>query len=889
IDKNGVRSFYPNSNPPLPAETVWCLFKSDDDSHWLGTGGNGLIQFNPFLGVLQQYNTTNSLIPSNNIRVIVAGVNNELWLGTDNEGLVKFNTLTKQFDPYKHESTMKIKSLYFDAPFLWIGTNGSGLNVLHTETGELKSFTTSDGLPNNVIYGILSDENENLWLSSNRGITKFKYDFSDDSIAITNYDTGDGLQAMEFNTGASFKSDEGILYFGGLNGINWFQPNAIGGNTAAPNTAINKLEVFSEEAELIPFKKFPSGENTLSFTFSSLHFSQPQNNQFKYRLINYENDWSKPSTVNVVHYPKLPAGEYTFQVTSSNYEDVWDQSPASYSFSIKPVWYWSTIAKISYILIFLLSMYLIYLYLRWKWKIQLRLQMEHDETERLRKLDELKTKLYTNISHEFRTPLTLISAPIQQLLGSTNLKDPDRKSIQIIEGSSKRLLRLVNQLLDLSKLETGAVQLQVGRYELKPQLLQLVEAFSLSAEKRKIKIQTEIDDFEDSYYDKDVMEKVVSNLLSNAVKYAPEGSVIQFVAIEKSGELHLKTTNKNETLTNKEIGKLFDRFYQADKHSKGVGVGLALIKELVLLCNGNMSAFRESKSYISFKVEIPIKKYLYHKDFIIATPSENNLIPNEENTLQTKGSNENTQILIVEDNDEIRNYIVSLFSEKFDVSEAKNGQEGIDHAISTIPDLIISDIMMPEKDGIELCNFLKSDRRTSHIPIILLTAKSGEDDELKGLTNKADDYIIKPFNAQVLMQKVINLIESRRQLRQRYSDHELLKPKDIAFTPVDVTFLESVQELMDEKLTDSSFNAEIFASRMNMSRMQLHRKIKALTGLSTTEFIRSQRLKAALELLKSSGLNVNDVAYTVGFNTPSYFIKCFKKVYGKTPSQYIKT
>ncbi|MBT8255214.1 MAG: response regulator, partial [Bacteroidia bacterium] len=826
-------------------------------------------------------------LQSNNIRTIIQGRDSTLWIGTEDKGLALFNQSSRDFVQFDDQAIAKIKSLYLDPPLLWIGTNGNGLQLLDTETNKLRGFTTEHGLPNNVIYGVLPDKEGNLWLSSNRGLTKFRWSPEMEAPEITNYDSGDGLQAMEFNTGAYYASREGTLYFGGLNGINWFKPNELGGNPTPPNTAIYEMEVFTETVPMTNGLKLPYDENTLSFSFSALHFSQPQNNMFKYRLTNYEEEWSRPSTVNTAHYPKLPAGSYVFEVVSSNNEDIWDESPATFSFTIKPVWYLTAIAKAGYVLLALLLFYFGYRYLKWRWKVKLQLEMEHEETERLRKLDELKSKLYTNISHEFRTPLTLISAPVQQLMESSGLKENDRRSLKVIEGSSKRMLRLVNQLLDLSKLERGSVQLQVGRHALKPQLLQLVEAFNLKAEQKGVLLNCQVDDFNDPYYDKDVVEKIVSNLLSNAIKYAPDDSTVEFSAEAKDGLLLLKTVNENYTLSESDIGRIFERFYQADKNSKGVGIGLALIKELALLSNGAVRAKKESPNSISFQVEIPIRRSYYNENSIV-TPAEIiefETFTSEEN-LET---DEAIQLLVVEDNEEIRAYIASLFIDNFEVTQAADGLEGLEAALKVIPDLVISDIMMPNKDGIELCNELKSDQRTSHIPVVLLTAKSGGSNVLKGLKNKADDYIVKPFNAEVLRQKVINLINTRKQLRDRYSKNTFLQPKDIAFTPVDESFLETVQQIMNGHMTDPDFNAEKFAAGLAMSRMQLHRKIKALTSLSTTEFIRSQRLKAATKLLAESGLTINEVAYSVGFNTPSYFIKCFKETYGKTPSEYVKT
>ncbi len=890
IDSNAVVSYDSSSIPALSAKTIWCFHKDTAGRFWLGSRENGIIQFDRQQGVISQFTIGNSQIGSNNIRSIIQGPGETLFIGTEDKGLFKFNPNTKEFTAFSYEGINNIKALHFQAPMLWIGTNGNGLYGINQETGVQYNYTTTNGLPNNVIYGILPGKKKELWLSSNRGLTILDPSTSFDFPDIKNYDSNDGLQSMEFNTGAHYKDQKGLLYFGGLKGINWFAPSKLESNLVPPETVIDKIELFADDISPSNNRTFKATDNTLSFTFASLHFSEPESNQYQYILEGYEENWSKPNTINYAHFPKLPPGDYSFKVISSNYEGVWDTTPASYRFTIKRPWYRSIVAMIVYVTLLTLLLWSIYRYLKWRWNIQMELQMEHDEADRLRQLDELKSKLYTNISHEFRTPLTLISAPIKQLLGSSEVSNKGRKSLQIIENSSERMLRLVNQLLDLSKLEKGAVELRVGNHPLKPQLIQLLEAFTLKANEDGITIQTRIDDFGEVWYDKDVLEKITSNLLSNAVKYSPENSVISFSAIEQQGTLVLKTTNYNTKLSESEISKLFNRFFQADKDANGIGVGLALIKELAILSNGSAKALKETKDTITFVVELPTTLENYNANSVVKEvnkyPSIHIKSPVQEIFEST--SEEISKILVVEDNAEIRAYLTSLFSENYELIAAADGLEGMRIAIAQIPDLIISDIMMPKKDGVELCNTLKLDKRTSHIPIILLTAKSGDHSELEGLKNKADDYIVKPFNPDILHQKVTNLIASRRALRERYSQHVFLKPKDIAISSPDELFLENVQLVLDEFIDNPEFNAEKFASSMQMSRMQLHRKIKALTALSTTEFIRSQRLKSALKLLSNSGLTVNEIAFSVGFNTPSYFIKCFKETYGVTPSEYEK-
>jgi signal transduction histidine kinase/ligand-binding sensor domain-containing protein/CheY-like chemotaxis protein/AraC-like DNA-binding protein len=892
LQNNTFKNFNETSTPALNAQTVWCIYKDRKDRYWIGTRDNGLLQFDPVLGVLKNYTydkEDKNSISSNNIRVITEGKSGELWIGTENNGLNKLLVKEGGFTRYTSDNISSIKSLYYTNEKLWIGTNGKGLQSLNFKTSELKGYTVSDGLPNNVIYAILPDANHDLWLSSNRGITKFSEATPGGKIEIVNYDTYDGLQALEFNTGASFKDHKETLYFGGLNGINWFRPSRLSNNPVPPKTIITKLEIFDEEASLHERPVYNSRQNTMTFYFAGLHFSQPERNQYKYKLSNYDQDWSRPNTEGYARYMKLPPGDYEFSVVSSNYDGVWDPSPVSYAFTINPPWYLSIWAKIAYVLGLLFILFSIYKYLKWRWQMQVRLQLEHNETERLIKLDELKSKLYTNISHEFRTPLTLISGPVQQLISNSAISENDKSALHIIESSSQRMLRLVNQLLELSKLETGEVKLQVSNHDLNAQVAQIKEVFEHQAHEKGISIKDSISLFSESWYDKDILEKVLFNLISNAIKYAPENSDVFFSATEEGGYLQITIENSNETLKSDDMHKLFDRFYQVDKNLEGVGIGLSLIKELVTLSHGRIKVEKTSAKNILFKILIPIARELYQEAEFLKDNSYPEPIETQIPNLLLVNPKDPPQLLIVEDNEEVRRYIVSLFADFCEILEASDGLEGIHKAIEYVPDLIISDIMMPVKDGIELCNTLKNDTRTCHIPIILVTAKSGDTNELKGLQSKADDYITKPFNAEIVKQKVINCINGRRELQKRYSQNVYLKSKDIAVSDLDEEFLEKVQDIIDNKLMQPDFSAVDFSKELSLSRMQLHRKLKALTGLSTTEFIRSQRLKSAVKLLETTSLTVSEIAYTVGFNTPSYFTKCFKEAYKATPADYAKS
>jgi signal transduction histidine kinase/CheY-like chemotaxis protein len=877
----------------LSAKTIWDIFKDSKGRKWLGTQNEGLIQFDKQKGEIKKYPF------SKNIRVITEDNQGNLWIGTDANGLFKLNIEKEDFKAYTYKneensiSGNSIKSLYYNDNVLWVGTNGDGLSVFDIKNEKFHHFTEKEGLANDVVYGILPDKDNNLWLSSNKGITKFSIDRdSFKSPQIVNYDNYAGL-ATEFNTGAYFKNTNGDLYFGGLEGFYWFNPNAIKENLILPKTTITKFDVLNESRPLLANTELKHNQNTLTFTFSSLQFALPEKNLYQYKLLNYDEEWVNVENNNSVRYTRLPPGNYTFQVKSSNYDGVWNETPATFGFTIKAPWFFNFYSKLAYVVLILSVLYGIYWYLKSRWRMRLDLRLQEEEAQRFKKLNDYKSKLYTDIAHEFRTPLTLISGPIDSKLTEGKLSDYDYANFSTIKRNANRLTALVDQLLQLAKLEKGKLKLTIAKGNLGLFLHTIAQSFSYSASAKEIDYTYSIDKIEDVWYDEDAIEKIISNLISNAIKYTPQQGFCNFKVANKEGTLFLEIKNSVENSADIQLDKLFDRFYQKDEFSQGAGVGLSLVKELVKLYKGTINVISQDNS-ILFNVLLPLDKNVFSNNEVLFKTEgsifNNELIENidlSDETLQNKNE-ESPILLIVEDNTEVRAFIKMSLQHKYQIIEAENGQEGIDKAIEYVPDIILSDIRMPLKDGIALCNTLKYDERTSHIPILLLTADATEENELKGLESGADDFITKPFKLRILEKRLENLIGLRKALRNRYSQEFILKPTDISITSTDEAFLTKLQEIIDADFSNPDFNAVVFCKKIGMSRMQLHRKLLAYTGLSTSAFIRSQRLKQALDILKTSDATVNEVAYTVGFNTPSYFIKCFKEAYKKTPLEYLQ-
>ncbi|RSK40258.1 hybrid sensor histidine kinase/response regulator transcription factor [Mangrovimonas spongiae] len=894
-EDGGAEVYNKFSEVPLDINYINKIFKDSNGQMWLACD-YGLVKFDRSLGVIEKYHYQIDDInsePINAVSCIIEDNQKTLWVSTYSDGIYTVDLNSGKIEQKLKESK-KIKSIAFDPVnknILWIGTNGKGLIRYDIISNKKELFSTEEGLPDNCIYGILFDEHNTLWMSTNRGLVKFFY-HDKDNVQIENFNTNDGLQSLEFNSNAYYKDDNGVMYFGGLSGVNWFKPETITKNPNRPKTIISKIKVLNNEIDFKSVHTFNSEKNSISFDFKSLSFSKPRGNNFKYRLINHDNEWIESGNNNVARYVNLPPNDYTFEVISSNYDGLWNNTPDTYSFTILQPWYLSNWAKAVYTMLFLLAVYGIYKYFSWRWQMKMKLELESRETARLKKLDEFKTKLYNNISHEFRTPLTLISGPVENQLCKPNISKNDKQELNLIKRSSKRLLNLVNQLLDLSKLETGNIKLLVTQGNLSVLLKQLATAFAFKAQQKNIEFTYSIENMEAAWFDKDLVEKIVSNLLNNAVKYTPENGYVKFDASVNQGYVTLTILNNGNNLKDEELPALFQRYYQNNTHSEGVGIGLSLVKELSVLSHGSVVAHSMNQDDIQFVVTLPIEKAYFNSTEIsaIVLNEEDSNEPNtkEETSIQLNGKETKPLLLIVEDDEDIRAFVKSILKDTYKIIEACNGEKGIEKAVKHIPDIIISDVMMPKVDGIQLCNTLKEDIKTSHIPIILLTAKSGDHNEIEGLRTGADAYMTKPFNSEKLKIRVEKLITTRKKLQEFYGKNNVLDFHNIKASKTEEQFFKQLQEAIKEHIVQSDFTAETLSKSMHMSRMQLHRKLKALLGLTTSQFIRNERLKLAMSLLENSNYTISEIAYQTGFNSPSYFIKCFKEVYRYTPKEHLQ-
>ena len=881
--------------------TIWDIHIDQENRIWLATRNEGLLEFDKEKGILHQYEKFNSLITGNNIRSIINGKNkNELWIGTEDNGICHFDKTTQIFTAYQNViNSNKIKCLYLsDDGLLWIGTNGNGLEVLNTKTNSVSIYNTMDGLPNNVIYGILADAENNLWLSSNRGICKFiPPENIEDTTSIpvsTIYDNYDGLQSFEFNTGASFKDKKGNLYFGGVEGYNWFNPQKINANPNPPDILLTDLvadgqsyfsTISSKEKGTLELKY---EQNDLSFSFSATSFSLPERNQYRYQLLGYDEAEIEAGNRHFAQYTNLPEGDYEFIVKASNYDGIWNEKGLQVAIKILPPWFRTWWAYLLYALFLGGIVYALYRFQKRRWELKSSLANEQAEAQRLKEIDEMKTRLYTNITHEFRTPLTVILNLAEELRMNPKIKW--EKRIKTIQRNGSQLLDLINQMLDLSKLQEGSIEANYIQGDVIKYLRYLTESYQSMAmsQNKKLSFLGEPAEFMMDY-DTNKLHRILENLLSNAIKFTPGFGTIKISVYGKETALWINVEDTGIGISQEKIPHVFDRFYQVDntntREEEGTGIGLALVKEMVELLKGRIEVESEINKGTAFKIILPVHRnaLIEEIDFGKSVQHSNESVF-QDTVKEPLFLDENKPILlIVEDNMDVLEYLQDSLFQNYNILTARNGIEGLKIAQEKVPDIIISDVMMPHMDGFELCEKLKTDPRTNHIPIILLTAKVTHEDRLTGLSYGADAYLSKPFDKKELVIRLEQLITLRRSLQEKYSKEEGLSEEEALST--NYIFIKKVRDIIHQHLTEETFQISDLCQAINLSRTQLHRKLKALTGKSTSEFIKNIRLQKGQLLLQTTDLNISEIAYQIGYKYPNHFSTDYKNHFGHTPQE----
>lgn len=902
---------------------------------WIGTDGDGIACYRIAQDTLLYFSgdPASGLYSLRHVFAIVEDAAGDLWFGIWGMGVARYQQSSGEVTLFNdHPETHRqlhgdvVISLAEDAAGnIWMGTWGEGLSVYHRAADILQHFTMAEGLSNNIVTGILPDRRGNIWISTANGLSLYH----PHSRRWKNFDLRDGLQSNVFRTGAFHRGHSGRLYFGGVNGLNIIEPGSMPENRIPPPVVITGLSILNEPVTSrtagSPLSRSISATETLhlsykhkffSLSFAALDYSAPEKNRYAYRMENFDEHWNEAGNAHTATYTNLDPGQYVFRVKASNSDGVWNEAGATLHIRIDPPPWKTWWAYSFYLLATVGALYLLRRYELSRLRLKHQLRVEQLDKEKLSELDHLKSRFFANISHELRTPLTLILAPIENALAHIASADI-RSQLRLAHENGRRLQRLIDQLLDLSRLDAGAMQLHRGRVEMITFLKGIAFSFESLAQQKNItllfhtacqRLVLEVD--------AEKLEQVFYNLITNALKFTPAGGQVSVkITVPASPErsnpaggrwVQISVADTGTGIPAEDLPHIFERFYQGNnlhQGAQGAGIGLALAKEIVERHGGQISVFSHCgeapnpRKGTCFVISLPLPELPVEEP---EAPSAAHLpvrnvpdaiaaLAEAPEVIKPGGGPDKKSaevILLVEDNAELRAFLRTFLASQYTVVEAANGREGVQTATETVPDLVISDVMMPEMDGFAFCQALKGDPRTSHIPVILLTARAGEESKLAGLHTGADDYLTKPFNSRELRARVQNLIDQRRRLREKFSREILLKPGDISVSSLEEQFLNRVKRVVEEHLGDETFTVEALSREVGMSRVQLHRKLTALTGFSAGEFLLKMRLQRAEQLLRQNAATVSEVAYTVGFNTPNYFAKCFRKEFGCSPSEY---
>lgn len=922
---------YPIKSGGFGDNKAYYIYKDKKGVIWCGSNGSGLFYFDDKTQQFINFYEQNKPIHISNrsyVSSILEDSQNALWVGTM-YGLYKLSRNKNGSFDYKLYwqalENMKfvgngIHSIYEDAQQnLWFGTTDDGVvfKARHGET--FKTYQKKNGLPSNTVRSIAMDSLGNMWFGSNRGLSKL--DMKTQS--ITNYDTSDGLTSNNIYNN-SITTSSGKLFFASNNGFNTFYPQNIQTKSEKPVVYLTDLRINNKSVGVdtlnSPLDKHISlashlelnyNQRSFALDFVGIRFGQTPDYTYCYKLEGFDEEWNCGSRHSAA-YTNIDPGKYAFLVKASNKEGVWSHIQRL-EISIKQVWWktwWAQLVFISFVTAAIIFLFRIRLE---RLRMRNQLAMERLAREREQALSESKTQFFTNISHEFRTPLSLISMPLESISALEDLPINIRERIEAIQASSNKMLRLVNELMDFNKLENARLKLQVQQGELVHFITTIAGAFQNISKKRNIHfgIHSMVGSL-NGWFDHDKLDKILVNILSNAFKFTLDGGQINIIINSreaivgdekvKARCLELSIVDNGIGISEDELPFIFDKFYQAKSSphiaNSGTGIGLALTKGLVELHQGRISVESKPNQETVFVILIPIDKEVFPSESIGEVPECVDSIPelikpikietepdfdSDDEPIEDKPS-----ILIVEDNEELRDYLTLELKHKFHLLQARNGREGFEMACESSPDLIISDILMPERNGIELCQDIKTNLKTSHIPFIMLTARTTVEDQIIGIETGADVYITKPFSIRFLLAQVNQIIESRQKLYSQFSKDVYLLPTKVAQNKIDQEFLQKAIDYIIENIQNPQLGVNSIAELFHLSRMQVYRKIKALTGKSVVNFIRMIRIKQALKLMDTQKYTLSEIAYLTGFNSASYFTTSFKEEYGKAPSEYLE-
>ncbi|GGF29669.1 hybrid sensor histidine kinase/response regulator transcription factor [Flavobacterium limi] len=912
-DKKNLKSISSNQ--------IYSILEDNKGRIWIGTYDNGinLVEENNgqinFTHQFKNYPVTES----NKVRYLAEGYKGQIWLATTN-GLLTFDPGNYNSDKIKFSRYKKISSDKFslgsnDVLFLykdsdnkmWISTAGGGLNQAIENGDHLKfqNFTKNNGLPSDFILSMTEDNEKNLWLATENGISKFNLS----NHTFKNYDSNDGLLKTGFSESTALKLPNGELIFGCRNGYLIFNPKKIENQKNSAKMVFTNFEINNKNSNVksseFPLKsninysnniELDYTKNTISIYYTVLDYRSSNKQMYAYRLKGLDDTWHEVKNQKKATFTNLSPGDYEFQVKCTN-TDLYTNIPQkNLSFTITPP-FWKT--NLAYFLYAVLIISLLEISRRIAYSvIRLRNKVVVEQ-----KMTELKLSFFTNISHELRTPLTLIVNPINEIAKNEKLSPLGSEYIETVRKNTNRLVRFVNQLLDFRKVQSGNEELHIEPVELISFVNEINSLFSHAASEKNIKIKTLSDcDVLNVNLDKQKMDITLYNLLSNAIKFSPNNSIITVeIKIEYDHILNIIVTDQGAGVDEAKLEDIFKLYYETDSGTNkiaGTGIGLALCKEYVQLHQGTIYANNTTNKGLSVYIKIDLNNPVFQNnnyDSMVSEEKQNKFAAKrQDNKNQLVENNYNTNfpvVLIVEDNHELRSFLKSQLQHFYQILEAENGKEGFVTASEKLPDLILSDVMMPEMTGIELLDALKNKTETSHIPVILLTAKSSVESKIEGLHYGADYYITKPFDTDFLLASIQNLIKSRKKIFEQLQSNVKtieLEPGEIVITTKDEQFLKDIIAIVEDGMTNPKFNIDIIANALNMSRVTFNRKFKSLTNLTPVEFVSEMRLKRAKQYFDAGETDIATVAYKAGFNGPGYFSTCFKECYKISPSDYLK-
>jgi signal transduction histidine kinase/ligand-binding sensor domain-containing protein/DNA-binding response OmpR family regulator len=893
----------PNS---LSDNRVWALSLDSDGGIWIGTSV-GVDRLDPVTGSFRHFS---ELAQNKQVNWISIDSENDIWLGTPDE-VVIYDPSTEMVTKFPEHSRSFLED---SEKRYWIATLDNGIALYSKTEGTKKYLSERNGLANNQALCILEDDNKNLWISTSHGLSKF----DPSKQQFRNFTSKDGLRNDQFTYGAAYRAKDGELLFGGISGFNMFNPKEILQEELDVPLLFTELRLFnrpvpiSNEKGAVLKKSISESsklvlrydQNVFTLQFAALDFINSASILYSYFLEGFDKEWNEPGLLRTATYTNLNPGEYILRVKSILPGNPVPGKELSLQITILPPFWMTWWFKVLIILIIAALLFALIRFIINREMIKNELVSERTKARHLHELDMLKLRLFTNISHEIRTPLTLILGPLEKLISREVPEEDIQSHLAMVYRNTKQLDRLINQLLDFRKLETGNLKLELTSGDMVSLISNVVHSFDEYAKEKQITLKfNSLKKRIVALFDPDKVETIVTNLISNAVKYTDEGGSVSvhlslvFANDDEESlsnlpekqfiEISVKDSGKGISQNN--IEKVFTRFFRVDSknESSGTGIGLSLVKELVKLHNGSIYVISKPGKGSKFTVRLP---------YGVEEEQTENTLAEEESNINVQdrkafGDELNEKpdariMLIVEDNPDVRYFIRSHFDTIYSIYEARNGKEGWDTAIKIIPDVIISDILMPDVDGYEFCKRIKKDERTSHIPVLLLTALHSKEHEKEGLSCGADDFVTKPFDISILETKIENMLSVRAALKEKYTRELILRPSDVTTSSPDDRFLIKAMEVVEKNIANPDFDIESFANEVGVSRMQLYRKFSALTNMTVKEFVRSVRLKRATQLLVEKNMTITEIAFAIGFKDLSHFRKSFHREYGMSATEY---